>query len=50
MKMLGSFAKDLLSGEEGSGKQEASMNNIMNDFQQFMGDAEGNSEMKTALD
>jgi hypothetical protein len=48
MNLLNSLSKDMMSGD--SGQQEVAMDKILGEFSSFIKDAEGNEEMKTALE
>lgn len=48
MKMLDSFAKDLLKGDPT--QSEGALDNLMNQFSEFMKDSENNEDMKDALE
>lgn len=48
MNLLNTFAKDLLNGDPSA--QEGALDNLMNQFSDFMKDTENNEEMKSALE
>jgi hypothetical protein len=48
MNLLNSLAKDMMKGD--SSQQEVAMDKILGEFSSFIKDAEGNEEMKTALE
>lgn len=48
MNLLNNFAKDLIGGDGQA--SDAAMDNILNQFQDFMKDSENNEEMKSALE
>ena len=48
MNLLNGLAKDLLSGD--AGQSDAALDNIMNQFQDFMKDSENNEYLKEAIE
>jgi peroxin-19 len=48
MNLLNSLAGDMMKGD--AGQQELAMDKILGEFSSFIKDAEGNEEMKTALE
>ena len=48
MKIMSEMAKGLLSGDGAT--SDVAMDNIMNQFNEFLKESEGNEEMKSALD
>ncbi|CDW87143.1 UNKNOWN [Stylonychia lemnae] len=48
MNLLNNLAKDLLNGDPAA--QEGALDNLMNQFQDFMKDSDQNEEMKSALE